>query len=604
MSSTTESQIKYAGDGVQVLFTFPFTYLQSTDIYVSLYNETERRWDDTTEWTFANATTIQFATAPPASTGEVTDNIRIQRRTSIDPLVAQFNPGSAIRANDLNDNFEQLQLGIIDNSSAVNNLDVGVTSLTTAGDGLSVDQNTGNIIISNTGVTKITSGAGISIDQSTGSVTITNTKETPEDVVTSVNGQIGDVSLDINALTDVDTSSPGHVPTDGQALVWDANMNHWMPGTVESAGGIPEAPEDNKVYGRENAEWVVVADGETGPVLSVNNQTGVVSIGVEELANFEEYPEGGTRPVSEAYPTYVPDGAPGGLQLTEWAYQNPGNGTSTVILCTTANVWAKYLDDIQVGDTVTFQYQKSTLNGPQSATESGTVLARSVNNQNYFYLTTTALLQNHLPEALIFTHNVPTSGEKYPTTDLYPTFVPDIGEGFTSISQWSFQSDQPGRAYAILCGSTEVLDGYRNSIEVNDSVTFQYTITNIINGEPNPVTETHPVLSFDQVTPGDGSLPYVRIETQCTFQALNSSYPLYFTHSAFAAGGTPDGHVLQWNATDNKWTPGTNTVEQLADFAYGEEPIKTGQALIYNQTTETWSPENVSLNIGLLPTLP
>ena len=66
MSSTTESQIKYAGDGEQVLFTFPFTYLQSTDIYVCLYNETERRWDDTTEWTFANATTIQFTTAPPA----------------------------------------------------------------------------------------------------------------------------------------------------------------------------------------------------------------------------------------------------------------------------------------------------------------------------------------------------------------------------------------------------------------------------------------------------------------------------------------------------------------------------------------------------------
>ena len=42
MSSTTESQIKYAGDGEQVLFTFPFTYLQSTDIYVCLYNETER----------------------------------------------------------------------------------------------------------------------------------------------------------------------------------------------------------------------------------------------------------------------------------------------------------------------------------------------------------------------------------------------------------------------------------------------------------------------------------------------------------------------------------------------------------------------------------
>ena len=258
MSSTTESQIKYAGDGVQVLFTFPFTYLQSTDIYVSLYNETERRWDDTTEWTFANATTIQFTTAPPTATGEVTDNIRIQRRTSVDPLVAQFNPGSAIRASDLNDDFEQLQLAVIDNSSLVNNIDVGVTS--------------------------IIAGEGISVDQATGNVTVTSTAT---NAVTSVNGQTGAVSLDIDDLTDVDTSSPGHVPTDGQALVWDAGMSHWMPGTVSSSGdGIPEAPIDNKVYGRENATWVVVADGETGPVLSVNHQTGAVKIGVEELEDF------------------------------------------------------------------------------------------------------------------------------------------------------------------------------------------------------------------------------------------------------------------------------------------------------------------------------
>ena len=315
MSSTTESQIKYAGNGVQVLFTFPFTYLQPTDIYVSLYNQTERRWDDTTQWTFANATTIQFTTAPPTATGEVTDNIRIQRRTSIDPLVAQFNPGSAIRAGDLNDDFEQLQLAIIDNSSAVNNLDVGVTSLTTAGDGLSVDQSTGNITISNTGVTavnggtgvsvnqttgnttisntgvtEITAGDGISIDQSTGNVTITSTKVSD---VTSVNGQTGDVSLDINDLTDVDTESPGHVPRDGQALTWDAGMNHWMPASVVAEGAVPEAPEDNKVYGRENATWVVIADGETGPVLSVNNQTGAVRIGVEELIDFAYYPESG-----------------------------------------------------------------------------------------------------------------------------------------------------------------------------------------------------------------------------------------------------------------------------------------------------------------------
>lgn len=324
MSSTTESQIKYAGDGVQVLFTFPFTYLQSTDIYVSLYNETERRWDDTTEWTFANATTIQFTTAPPTATGEVTDNIRIQRRTSIDPLVAQFNPGSAIRASDLNNNFEQLQLGIIDNSTMVTNVDVGVTS--------------------------IIAGEGISVDQATGNVTITNTQA--EDLVTSVNGQTGDVSLDIDDLTDVDTSSPGHVPTNGQALVWNASMSHWMPGTVEGGGGIPEAPEDNKVYGRENAEWVVVADGETGPVLSVNGQTGAVSVGVEQLADFAYYPA--SEQVTLLGPCVADAGTFSGTEYTS------GSNTNLYFVWPKTNTQVyDVLSQLSAGDPLTVCYYSS-----------------------------------------------------------------------------------------------------------------------------------------------------------------------------------------------------------------------------------------------------
>jgi hypothetical protein len=65
-------------------------------------------------WTFANATTVQFNTAPPAppSTDPNYPNIKIARCTDIDPLAATFYPGSAIRAQDLNNNFEQLQLAI------------------------------------------------------------------------------------------------------------------------------------------------------------------------------------------------------------------------------------------------------------------------------------------------------------------------------------------------------------------------------------------------------------------------------------------------------------------------------------------------------------
>lgn len=116
------NEIKYKGNGSQVLFTFPFTYIDQSDVYVEIYNYSTRRWVDANDsswlgvysWSFANATTIEFDTAPdePLEPEFEEFNIKITRCTSIDPLSATFYPGSAIRAQDLNDNFEQLQLAI------------------------------------------------------------------------------------------------------------------------------------------------------------------------------------------------------------------------------------------------------------------------------------------------------------------------------------------------------------------------------------------------------------------------------------------------------------------------------------------------------------
>jgi len=38
----------------------------------------------------------------------------------------------------------------------------------------------------------------------------------------------------INELTDVQTSGAGHTPTDGQGLIWNQSMGHWMPGNLFS----------------------------------------------------------------------------------------------------------------------------------------------------------------------------------------------------------------------------------------------------------------------------------------------------------------------------------------------------------------------------------
>ena len=90
----TENQ--YTGDGTTVLFSFTFPYLETTDIKVSLNGTV------TTAYTLANATTIQLNTAPVNGAA-----IRIYRETDDSALAATFYPGSAIRSNDLNDNFTQ-----------------------------------------------------------------------------------------------------------------------------------------------------------------------------------------------------------------------------------------------------------------------------------------------------------------------------------------------------------------------------------------------------------------------------------------------------------------------------------------------------------------
>jgi len=86
----------YTGNGSTITYSFTFPYLEETDIKVSLNKVV------TTAYTFANATTIQFNTAPAAGVA-----IRIYRDTDIDSVAATFFAGSAIRAQDLNENFLQ-----------------------------------------------------------------------------------------------------------------------------------------------------------------------------------------------------------------------------------------------------------------------------------------------------------------------------------------------------------------------------------------------------------------------------------------------------------------------------------------------------------------
>ena len=97
MATTTENT--YVGTGSTTLYSFTFPYIEVSDVYVSIDGIDQTI---TTEYSFANATTISFVTAPVAGSA-----VRIYRQTDSEDLVSVFFPGSAIRAKDLNDNFVQ-----------------------------------------------------------------------------------------------------------------------------------------------------------------------------------------------------------------------------------------------------------------------------------------------------------------------------------------------------------------------------------------------------------------------------------------------------------------------------------------------------------------
>jgi hypothetical protein len=98
--ATTE--VFYNGDNSDVTFTIPFEYLEESDVKVSV-GGTLKTQD--TDYTFSTLTEITFTTAPPTGV----NNVRIFRDTDIDSGVRnEFFAGSAIRAQDLNDDFLQV----------------------------------------------------------------------------------------------------------------------------------------------------------------------------------------------------------------------------------------------------------------------------------------------------------------------------------------------------------------------------------------------------------------------------------------------------------------------------------------------------------------
>jgi hypothetical protein len=91
------TEVLYTGNGSTTLFSFSFPYLNESDVVVTVNGSV------VTNYIFASASSIQFATAPANGAA-----IRIYRDTNTAAPEATFFAGSSIRATDLNDNALQL----------------------------------------------------------------------------------------------------------------------------------------------------------------------------------------------------------------------------------------------------------------------------------------------------------------------------------------------------------------------------------------------------------------------------------------------------------------------------------------------------------------
>ena len=90
------------GNGSLTNYSFTFPYLKESDIKATVAGVAKTQGTGADQWQFHNATTVKFNTAPANGAA-----IRIYRETADTNLAATFYAGSAIKSQDLNDNFTQ-----------------------------------------------------------------------------------------------------------------------------------------------------------------------------------------------------------------------------------------------------------------------------------------------------------------------------------------------------------------------------------------------------------------------------------------------------------------------------------------------------------------
>lgn len=205
---------QYVGDGTTVLYPFTFEYLETDDIFVKVDQQLN------TDWVLSSATEITFNVAPADQA-----DIFIFRNTDIESMDAVFAAASAIRAKDLNTDFEQLRLAVQEAREIPS-----------------------DILISE-------------IDKSYWNRT-TDTIDSTEPWVADDEHVATTQAVQAYVQASEQVGVP-EAPNDGQQ--YGRQSESWTVIDTTDAG-IPEAPQDGFTYGRNNASWELIIGGSTGIV--------------------------------------------------------------------------------------------------------------------------------------------------------------------------------------------------------------------------------------------------------------------------------------------------------------------------------------------------
>ena len=225
MATSLTTEHSYTGNGSTTNYSVTFAYLKEADVKVTLDHVA------TTAFTFANATTIQFTTAP--ATGV---KIRIFRDTDVDAARFVFASGSALKAGELNENLDQLLYADQERASTDNIADEAVTTAKLRDGAVTSAKLASNTVISTT----INNGA------------VTTDKLAAD----AVNGsKIADDSIDSEHYVDgsIDTAHIGDAQVTTAKIADDAVTADKLADTTVSAGSYTAADITVDAQGRVTA---------------------------------------------------------------------------------------------------------------------------------------------------------------------------------------------------------------------------------------------------------------------------------------------------------------------------------------------------------------